>query len=323
MEVQVSVIICTYNANIKKLQRTLWSALNQKGIKHEIIIADDGSVTDDFLQVELFLKHSKFDRFCFVNNKQNQGTVRNILSGLRVAKGKYVFLTSPGDMLADEYVLKDFWMFAEQNAARAVFGNGLYYYESEGKIVTPVVISSPSRPQLFCRKVPFVFQKLMVLEKDSVLGAAYFREREYLLEYIQMILKDAKYVEDTTCAMLSVVRGDKIIYYNRDIVWYEYGSGISNGGNNKWITVVEAEIQAIKKRIYEEYKSNPVVDYLQNRDLSLKRKVYCCFRHPIITMVDVWIHLLPKRFVQCNDMILMKYLKQWDAEVDDFIGKCY
>lgn len=102
----VSVIVLTYN-NYKYLPDTLLSIEGQEGCKKEVIICDDGSRDEVRSAIkEIVYKFNNSEIFtCRVNaNRTNNGTVRNINSGLAVARGKYVKIIAADDVYPDNRV---------------------------------------------------------------------------------------------------------------------------------------------------------------------------------------------------------------------------
>ena len=59
---------------------------------------------------------------CFVRNKQNVGTVKNIYNGLHHATGKYIKLIGARDLLYNKNTLKDVFVFMEKNNVNVVLG---------------------------------------------------------------------------------------------------------------------------------------------------------------------------------------------------------
>jgi len=128
-QIQVSVVIATYNPNNQALRSTLDSIVCQKGTSLEIIITDDGSQQKDFSWLPAYFDGHGIRQYRIIEHPENQGTVRNYLSAVIAATGEYVFGISPGDMIYDEHVLADFYRFARQNNAAICFGNAVYYFK--------------------------------------------------------------------------------------------------------------------------------------------------------------------------------------------------
>ena len=110
----VSVIIATYNSDLKKIKTTLKSVINQKKIKLQIIVCDDGSEDNHFAEIESYFNKNNFNNYELVANKENRGTVINVLSGCEYAEGDYIKSLAPGDGLIYEYVLYE-WISSMEN----------------------------------------------------------------------------------------------------------------------------------------------------------------------------------------------------------------
>lgn len=83
MSYEISVVVIQYNPIWEKLMYTLQSILQQTEIRYEIVIADDGSRDKYFDKTIDFFKEKKFCDYQIVDNTKNQGTVKNVLSGLK------------------------------------------------------------------------------------------------------------------------------------------------------------------------------------------------------------------------------------------------
>ena len=101
-----SVIVCCYNSDYEKLKKTLISISKQKNVSYEIIISDDGSKDRAIEQIKAWVDEHNISNVRYNFLPENIGTVRNILSAVKVAQGKYVKTISPGDYLFDEYSLQ-------------------------------------------------------------------------------------------------------------------------------------------------------------------------------------------------------------------------
>ena len=80
-EIQVSVILLTYEPKWEKLERTARSILRQTGIETEIVVGDDGSKNDLFPRLEALLR-SGGARYTLHKCPRNVGTLRNALEAL-------------------------------------------------------------------------------------------------------------------------------------------------------------------------------------------------------------------------------------------------
>ncbi len=277
----VSVVVLTYNPDIEKLKKTLVSILLQKDVDFEIIVADDGSKTECFGEIRnLFLEY-KFDNYSFVENKVNQGTIKNYLSGLEVAKGDYIYGISSGDFLYDELTLKTFLEVATQKNIDILFGDAIPYIKDGEEISIDFNQLTPMNPTTFDNEKDFKKVKREFTFRERITGPCYFRKKEIALHYFNEILRyDLKYVEDNTSALLALMDDIRIIHYGRPICWYEKGNGITTDRKD----IVQIEFEKIYNKLNQEKKS-PIIDCAcirMNVENKFKVKLVCMLKHPII-----------------------------------------
>ncbi len=285
---QVSVIILSYNPKIEKMCRTIRSIIGQKNINFEVVVSDDGSTLPEFDKIEHFFYENNFKNYKIVKNKKNEGTVKNCLAGLQYATGEYIFLTSAGDMLYDQNTLRDFYVFSKKKKTKVCFGDVIYYSYDKKEIKIHDVIGRPARPQLYLDNYSFLNQKVEFFYEDMILGAAFFREREFAKKYFQKIEKSSKYVEDGTSTLYALADNIKIEYYNRNIVWYEYGSGVSTGKNKKWLDLLKDDYDNTFIELKKKYPKDAVVDagYMRRfYNKTLIEKLIRLIRHPLIAFI--------------------------------------
>lgn len=242
-EYDVSVLIVTYNPVWEKLKNTVLSVIRQKNINVEIIIADDGSATNYREELKrLFLKENYSD-YVLVMNDINKGTVLNIKSGLQVTHGKYVKTLSPGDYLYSLNTLELWYTFMEAKNISFSFGNPIYYSrEKTGEYLYHKVRRNPQNIDIYnvnnYRKKQAVLYYVFL--NDATLGSTYLIKRELLEKYIDSICNQIKYAEDMMVNLM-VADGEKIVFYNQNVVWYENGTGISTSNDRYWYDILDRE----------------------------------------------------------------------------------
>lgn len=259
---EISFFVVTYHSEWKSLRATLVSALLQKGITMEIVIADDGSEHFPKEQVEDLFREYGFKDYQLVLNQENHGTIANYISGLKACRGEYTKDIAPGDFLSREGLLRD-WVDALRESGYSWSFADVQYYEIENE----EMVAQPTPPfPVYLR--PYMKHNdkkarwnYAVLD-DSAHGAGYMGKTEVLLKYACEIAKTGNlYCEDY---MLRIMMFDGICayYYPETAVYYEYGTGISSGKSDKW-----------KKIIYDEYFS--LCQMLMNRkaDDSFQQKM--------------------------------------------------
>ena len=297
---EVTVLIASYNFSYPKMMSTLRSVLKQRDVDMEIIIADDGSQNADYTEVERYIHEIGFESFFLIKNKVNQGTVKNFLSGLKRARGKYVYMTSPGDILFDTLVLHDFYEHAEKRRAKVLFGDAVYYNNDEGLRLYGDR-SAPIRPFCYTPERTLAFKKTAFFFGGYILGAAFFRETETAKKYFGMIGNCCKFVEDNTSSAFMLADGTEIEYFPRNMIWYEYGGGVSTSKENKWKAILENDFTECFRLLKEQYPQDRIIDAAYEKNVCGKGKLSLLIKHPLIFM-NVWRYkLMSKRTVGHTD----------------------
>ena len=227
-----SIVVCTHNSDIEKLLITLKSIVSQENVTYEIIIADDGSKFLDKCTIEDWFQENSFNDYFIVANSVNQGTVKNCISGVRLAKGKYIKTISPGDYLYNKDTLFKFKQFIDDNKYRVVFGKAAYYSVSNNDItlyqkMNPVDL----QPYIDCDKNA-IFKNYLYY-RDYILGACLILEKEVFIKYLSIIQGKIKYAEDCSY-ILMVSDGVDIGFLDDFMIWYECDSGISTNKSSFW-----------------------------------------------------------------------------------------
>lgn len=129
MCIEISVIIPAYNAK-KYIMRTIDSILRQTFEDFEVIIIDDVSTDGTFDYVISNYQTEKRVRIFQHINNSGQGVARN--TGLKHAKGKYIFFLDSDDWIEDD-TLNKLYTVAEKESADIV-SCGLRVVYEDGKI---------------------------------------------------------------------------------------------------------------------------------------------------------------------------------------------
>lgn len=279
----LSVILVTYNSNWRKIVATLNSILNQVNINFEIIICDDGSSVNPLDQIENYILNRRFKDFKLVVHEKNVGTVKNFYDGIEKAEGEFCYGISPGDMIYDDQTLADFYKFAKRNKSVICFGDTVFYSLEPEPHILEGIMSNPQEPKLFNDK--HMDSQLIALFFNSwINGASYFRKTDVIKQLLFKELDFLKYVEDTPSSLLAIVEGYSIDYYERKIVFYEQGTGISSGSNDKWTEIIKQEMIATYDYLKKRYPNNSVIDAAWHTINSSKLRgfLYRLLYHPIV-----------------------------------------
>lgn len=306
---QISVIVLTYNPNPVQLRQTLAAITAQLGVDLEIIISDDGSSKKDFSFLSTYMDSLNAKNYRLLEHTTNHGTVANCLSAVKTAMGKYIFFTSPGDLLFDEYVLRDFYQFAEQNHTPLCFGNAVFYHlTTEGPKITRE-FGTPAHPQLYKSGTSLSQNKTAFFGGNWVIGASYFRSKDIALKYLEKISDSSVYMEDTPSTAFALANGLRLCYFDRNIVWYEDGSGVSTSSNNKWELLLKKDLQRSLSTLKAHYPANPYVDVAYRNatiDNRIKRILGNLLHHPIIMLRLTFYKRYPSKPITYNEADLLR-----------------
>ena len=226
----LSIIVLSYNPNLVDLFRTLNSIIIQKDVKTKIILCDDGSKNIDKKAIEDWFITHQVENYSLVFNKVNQGTIKNIESGLELVEGPIVKLISPGDFLYSEDTLKIIYQNYLETNFDLCCGDACYYsYDGEIKTYN---ISNPNKPlkKIGVQNSKYLLKRL-VLYRDFILGATFTYKCEELKTMMKKLeLGGVKYCEDLSSILFALDK--KVVYLDSYLVWYELGSGISTSKKN-------------------------------------------------------------------------------------------
>lgn len=283
---QVSIVVLTYNPDPGKLRATLLGAVRQQGVSTEIIISDDGSARKDFSFLPGFFEALGYDNWKLIENAENKGTVHNCYAGVGAAEGEYVFLTSPGDILFDSTTMQRFYAFAAPRKAQLCFGNAVRYCVRDGKVCRTSPYSIPAAPDVYGDGT-LKKQKTAFFGDDLIIGACYFRSREFAQKYLSQLLDVSKYMEDTPSTMFALADGATISYLDSPIVFYEDGTGVSTGAQDKWRKLLNQDLCAALTKLRSLHPGDPwvAVALCNAAQKSRSKRILWRFaRHPIISL---------------------------------------
>lgn len=254
--IQVTVVVVTYNPSWEKLKRTLCSILMQKNIKLEIIVADDGSVINYFEDIKKIFSKYYFEEYTLLPSSENKGTCENFYRATILARGEFVKGISPGDYLYDENTLADFYRFSRANVIDVCFGDVIYYSDDNRGFVCYKTLSHPKNMKIYNIKYRGEKQREKALRlnylvmNDFVCGAATFVRTEIYVKYLKRIVGKVKYAEDNIFRLM-VLDGIYLYYYHRKIIWYEFGTGISTQNSKKWLGLLKKDVNTTNEIMFQ------------------------------------------------------------------------
>lgn len=263
----VTILMICYHSEFEKIRQTLESIFMQKEVDYEIVLADDGSEDNHEKEITECFRQHHFDNYKLVLNQKNQGTVRNILSGLKVSEGAYIKDISPGDRLVGEWTIRKWVDFMNGHSCDWSFSDAVYYRNDGGK---DRIIQDRAYPQIIS---PYKAGKdeacrwNYVVLRDIALGAVMMTQRDLMEKYICRIAEQGVvYAEDNIWRMM-MFEGHVGSYYPETTVLYEYGSGISTSENSVW-----------KERLMRDWEiTSEMICSYANPD-SFQRRIIGCMK---------------------------------------------
>lgn len=243
--VEFSVIIASYQSSFKNILLSIDSVLQQNFKSVEIVICDDASCNNFFTEIEAYFKERNFEKYQLIAQKENQGTVKNFISALEKANGKYIKSLGAGDMLYDSNSIKIMHDFLTEKECPFAFGLCQKFNWKDGAINKGSVLKAPAKLGLYYHTdlVSKWLQKMNIAACGEVIyGISMFGRRDGFLYYISQ-LKDISRLTEDIFQLLVYLDGGQFVYLNEKIAWYEYGTGTSF--NIKTARVVNKDVERV------------------------------------------------------------------------------
>ena len=247
----ISVIVLTYNADWNKLVNTLNSIIFQRNLNFEIVIADDGSSIRHDDKINKYFQMHNYTDYKIVNSEKNNGTCINLNNAVEIAEGKYIKPFSPGDYLYNEETLHDWTDYMDNNSSRISFGDAVYYNIPSSEINVVETSASPSNRNLYMKQTSRKkFFTNYMIANDTISGASVMMKKEVIKKYLNRIVGKVIYAEDFMLR-LAVYDNVRIDYFQKPVIWYEFGIGISTSANDKWRMLLQKDFTECNKIITE------------------------------------------------------------------------
>ena len=241
--------------------------MKQARAKYEIIVADDGSEETNEEWLKKYFEKESFRDYKLVLNTENHGTVKNILSGLSEAGGKYIKLIGAGDMLFGTDILMDIYEFMESRELKMCFGLLQGFSRKNGRF-RKNYFSYPRDIETYRKKNKKAIARNVIYYSDHISGAAMFFEKETLQNYLDQIKDYVKYEEDLL-QVLAVLNDEYFELYDHTCVYYEVGSGVSDK-NSPYIKMLNEDVERFYEYVYSAYADNKYVKKRKKLEWSKK-----------------------------------------------------
>lgn len=292
---KMTVLIVTYNSKIEKLILTLESVLQQNFKNYEIVVADDASKDNYFKQIEKYFAYRQFENYKLVSQAENLGTVKNLICGLELITGKYVKFISAGDTLYDENTLQKIYDFMDKEQSECCFGLMQGYRKQQNRL-EKISFPHPFDIEAYRKKKLKRIERNLIIYSDNVCGASLCYEKNFAIEYMNKI-SDCVIYEEDIFQVLSTVEKRPITFLDDYVVWYEYGEGVSTGGQSKFKEALAKDTELFYEKLYKEYPQNRYIRkryglmrFYRIRNLYL-RTVFRFFANPHLVCYLAWAFL--------------------------------
>lgn len=131
MQTKISVIMPVHNQITSYLQQAVASIMEQSFADFELILIDDGSTSQDC--IDLLEKFSQSDsRIRLFRNEINLGIIKSRNKGLRESTGQYIAVLDSDDIASKERLLTQF-NYLENNPGVALCGSWSQIIDEQGK----------------------------------------------------------------------------------------------------------------------------------------------------------------------------------------------
>lgn len=192
---KLSIVVPVYNVE-KYIVKCISSLLSQNYDDYEIIIVNDGTKDRSIELVEDNFK----DRRIKIINQENQGLSEARNTGMRYARGKYIWFFDSDDWL-EKYILAD--IVSSLDNCDILYFSSYYAETSKGSFLVNQLEEYDNGKDL---SLNFYFHPVQF----------YIYDRNFL-QYIGLSFKQGIYHEDTLFTPQALYRSGKIKRYNKPI----------------------------------------------------------------------------------------------------------
>lgn len=308
-EVEVSVILITYNQE-NYIRKALDSILQQKtSFEYEIIIGDDCSTDTTPIIIKEYIRQYG-SKIKAVFRKKNIGATRNSAGITSKAKGKYLAFLEGDDYWCDEQKLQIQYDFLEKHLEYCACGHQCIVVD---EMEQPIVEKNnkDDRNYWYFSKSEYTIEDFELAKAPGQVNSMFCRNL-FTKEDLSFISYAHNMIGDKTMILVLLSKG-RIYFMNREMHCYRL---IENVGADNWKSMARA-----KNKRFEEYRYFCTLEEYANTrlgmniDLSLvkKDKLICAsvflLRHFSIENLYVVFRMIMERGrVRINLCICIKAL---------------
>jgi len=227
---KISIITINYN-DLKGLQKTFDSVVNQTNIVFEYIIIDGGSSDGS----KEFLEQNS-DKLAYWISEKDSGVYNAMNKGIKASNGEYLLFLNSGDYLVDDNVIDKVIEYIDSKYS---FYYGNLFYSLEDK-----------RTQIWTPPAKLTFSYFF---QHSLPHPASFIKRDLFDKYFYYNEK-YKIVSDWEFFIYCICKMDEPYkYINMNIADFD-NSGISSDLNN--MNVIKHEKQDVLNKYFQQYNED-------------------------------------------------------------------
>ena len=262
MSIQISFIIPVYNVQ-DYLEQCINSIINQKRIKKEIIIVDDGS-TDNSLEIAKNFAN-KYS-YVTVHKQSNLGVASARNRGVKIAKGEYICFIDGDDFYHQDFTFK-FYQLCKSNDLDII--RGVYsIYDDQLK----AYIGQSNQSTGYYNKVltgeEFLIESIREKANEVVPWLGFFK-KDFILNNNIFFPEGISYEEDQLFFLEAILQ-KKCLIYQSDVNFYSYRK--RSGSATKKPTIKQA-----KDILYVVNEERQLVNQLvKKKDVKKAAQKYIC-----------------------------------------------
>ena len=250
---KITIIITIYNQ--KEFIKTIYSCIQNQSFKDiEIIFIDDNSMDDSFKQINELMKEDK--RIEYIKNSINKGQFYSRYVGIKKAKGEYILVIDPDDLLLNNILKKSYEL------AKYYDLDIVHYYHMKGTFSKNVI-----------RKIKFFGNFYNEQVKNIYFNCSYrylwdklIKKKVYVesIEFIKEKYRNSRIIihnDEVACyAVFRVAKSYGILeeigyFYNREnsnsITKFNYKPENINGRFNTLFTIMEFYFEQTDNNTFE------------------------------------------------------------------------
>ena len=220
---KISVIIPIYNSE-RFLREAMESVINQTLPEIEIICINDGS-TDNSL--EIVNQYALKDERIKIIDKPNEGYGKTINRGLDEAKGEFIAVFEPDDIL-DKTIYEKLYAIAEKENLDVVKCNFFNYWSEKNKKKKSGLVSRCAKKHSFCPK-----DNLKIFTAHASIWAGIYRKSFLDKNNIRLLETAGASYQDMGFTFKVLATVDKMYLLDEALLYYRQDNPNSSVNNPK------------------------------------------------------------------------------------------